>query len=261
MKLISGDAIASSTFEDDRTSIKSLQKALAVIDAVSRAEVPPRVAEVAIQVGVPRPTAYRIVQTLIAEGYLMQDPHSARLSIGYSVLAHSASLLDRNRLRLEALPHLQSLANHTGQRVNLGILHRNQVLYLAGVEKPSLPTIYTRFGKSAPAHCCSLGKAILAYLPEAELASLLAARPLRAHTPRSITSLMQFREELETIRQQRYATDREEHVTGSFCVAATIFDGQNSPIGAIGLSDRSLEAMLEHVAILQHTAELISYVV
>ncbi len=247
------------TGDDDRGLVKSLHKALAILEAVSLAEIPPRVAEVALQVGVPRPTAHRVVQTLIAEGYLTQDPHSGRLSIGLSVLGLSSSLLDHNRLRIEALPHLQSLANLTGQRVNLGILHRNQVLYLAGIEKPSLPTIYSRFGKSAPAHCCSLGKAILAHLPEPELHPILAARPLRAVTPNSITSPTRFRDELRSIREQGYAVDDEEHVVGSCCIAATIFDGQNRPIGAIGLSDRRLEALHEHIATLQHTAELIAH--
>ena len=213
-----------------------------------------------MRAGIPRPTAYRIAQTLIATGYLSLDPQSSRLSIGLSVLTLSASLLDRNRLRLEALPHLQSLANLAGARANLGILYRNQVLYLAGVEKPSLPTIYTRFGKSAPAHCCSLGKAILAYLPEPELQALLAVQPLVAYTSRSITSTVQLIEELETIRHQGYASDEEEHVAGSCCVAATIFDAQHRPLGAIGISNRTLDMLHEHIPVLKHTAEVISHV-
>ena len=75
------------------------------------------------------------------------DDGGPKDGIGYSVLQLSARLLDSNRLRIEALPHLQALANLTGERTNLGILHRNKVLYLAGVEKPSLPTIYSRFGQ------------------------------------------------------------------------------------------------------------------
>ena len=77
------------------------------------------------------------------------------------MLRLAASLLDSSLIRLESLPHLENLARITGERVNLGILHRHQMLYLAGVEKPSLPTIYSRFGKTSPAYCSSLGKSIL----------------------------------------------------------------------------------------------------
>ena len=247
--------------DDDRGAVKSLQKALAIMEAVGAAETPPRIAEVALMAGISRPTAHRIVQTLIAEGYLVQDAQSGRLSVGYSVLMLSASLLDRSRLRLEALPHLQALANLTGERTNLGILHQNRVLYLAGVEKPSLPTIYSRFGKTAPAHCCSLGKAVLAHLPEKEVQAIIAAEPLVAQTPSSITSVARFFEELEATRQQGYATDRREHMVNSCCVAATIFDGQNRAVGAIGVSARDLEPLLAHIPVLRHTAELISHVI
>jgi IclR family acetate operon transcriptional repressor len=246
--------------EDDRGTIKSLQKALAVLEEVSKADVPPRIAEVALAVGISRPTAYRIVQTLIASGYLSQDPQSGRLAIGYSVLQQSARLLDGNRMRLEALPHLQRLANVSGERTNLGILHQNRVLYLAGVEKPTLPTIYSRFGKTAPAHCCSLGKAILAHLPEKEVQELLVAQPPFAQTPRSITSTAKFMEELKLIREQGFAEDHEEHMMQSFCIAVTIFDGRNRAVGAIGISGKQMEPLREHIPILRLTADKISHV-
>jgi DNA-binding IclR family transcriptional regulator len=245
---------------DEQALGKSLQKGLSIIEAVSRADVPPRIAELAIGLEISRPTVHRVVQTLIAQGYLTQDPTSGRLSVGLSVLPLSASVLNRNRLRLEALPHLQSLASLTGERANLGVLYRNRVLYLAGVEKPTLPMIYSYFGKSAPAHCCSLGKAIMASLPEAEVRAVLTAEPLKAHTPRSITDLQSFSGELATIRGQGYAIDNEEHIISSFCVASPIFDGQNRAVGAIGVSGRSLATLLNHVDAVQRTAELISHV-
>ena len=169
--------LAKSTISDDpeRSAVKSLRKALTVLNAVAGADRPLTVAEVAINAGIARPTAYRFVQTLVAAGYLMQDPADGRLSVGFAVLPLASSLLDRNRMRVAALPHLQALAQQTGERANLGVLYRDRVMYVAGVEKPALPTIYSRFGKSAPAHCSSLGKAILAYLPEAELRALLDA--------------------------------------------------------------------------------------
>jgi DNA-binding IclR family transcriptional regulator len=190
----------------------------------------------------------------------VQSPVDGRLSIGLSVLPLAASLLDRNRMRLEALPHLHALAQQTGERVNLGILHRNQVLYLAGVEKPSLPTIYSRFGKTAPAHCSSLGKAILAFMRESELMPILQAQPLVAMTPASITSLPRFLEDLEQTRRRGYATDSQEAVAGSFCLGATIFDAANQPVGAVSLSGRALEPLIAHADTLRHTAEVISHV-
>jgi IclR family KDG regulon transcriptional repressor len=245
--------------DPDRSAVKSLRKALTVLNVIAGADRPLTVAEVAINAGIARPTAYRFVQTLVAAGYISQDPVDGRLSVGFAVLPLASSLLDRNRMRIEALPHLHSLAKETGERANLGILYRDRVLYIAGVEKPALPTIYSRFGKNAPAHCSSLGKAILAYMPDADVQALLARAPLTAHTPTTITSRAAFTKEIADTRARGYALDRAEHVLSSSCLAAPIFDANNRPIGAIGVSGRELEPLIKHQELVRHTAEIISH--
>lgn len=245
--------------DDDRDSAKSLRKALAVLQTVANSDAPPTMAKVAVEAGISRPTAYRLVRTLLDEGFLKQDPLSGRLSVGLSVLTLAASLLDSSKLRLEALPHLQSLSSLTGERTNLGILHRNRVLYLGGVEKPTLPMVYSRFGKTAPAHCCSLGKALLAFNPKSVVDAVLAAAPLTPQTPNSITSAPKFMKELELTRRRGYAIDREEHQLHSSCVAVPIFDASKQPVGAIGVSGTDVKPLLDHLPAIRHTAELISH--
>jgi len=245
--------------DSEVSAVKTLRKALTILDAFASSERSLTVAEVAIMTGVTRPTAHRLVQTLVGEGYLAQDARDGRISAGYSVLQLAGRLLDASRLRLEAMPHLESLARNCGERSNLGILHRGQLLFLAGVEKPSLPTIHSRFGNTAPAYCVSLGKAILADLPEARLNAYLADRPLLRRTPATITQQGALRRELAKVKRQGYALDKEEYMPGIFCVAATILiDG--SPAGAMGLTGRSLDGVMEHVGAVRRTAEVISHV-
>lgn len=245
--------------DDDKGSVKVLNKALAILEAIGTSPRPLRITEVAVAVGISRPTAYRIVNTLIADGFVSQDQFG-RLSIGMSILALTSSLLDSNRLRIEAMPHLQALATLTGERANLGIMHRNRVLYLAGVEKPSLPTIYTRFGKTAPAHCSSLGKTLLAYMSQAEVMRIISAEPLTASTQHSITTVQHLNEELATTRARGFGIDQQEHVLNSCCIAAPIFSG-GKIIGAMGISASTdkIEPLLEFVKVLQHTAEVVSH--
>ncbi len=250
---VSGKAVA----EDERSAVKSLRKALGILRAVTEAGRDPTVAEVAVQTQLARATTHRLVQTLLTEGYLEQV--DGRLSCGFSVLPLAASLLDHNRLRLEALPHLQTLAQKTMQRTNLGLLHQNRLLYLAGIEKPSLPTIYSRFGRMIPAHCCSLGKAILSHVSEDEVKALIAVQPLVAKTPNTITSIRSFMNELAAVRKRGYAIDKAEHVPGIYCVAAPIFDAQRRPIAAIGLSGSALDSVLNEAPLVMHTAEVISH--
>jgi IclR family KDG regulon transcriptional repressor len=243
----------------DLSAVKTLRKALAILDAFAAAERPLTVAEVAVRAGVTRPTAHRLIQTLVAEGYLSQDPGDSRIMPGYSVLQLAASLLDTNLIRLESLPHLETLARASGERISLGILHRHEMLYLAGVEKPSLPTIYSRFGKTSPAYCSAIGKSILAHLSEPELAAYLQHQPLIRHTDMTIADEAALRAELADIRRKGFAVDRGEFSPGSACVGAPIFMN-GRPVASVAVMGRTLEGLLAHTEIVQHTAEVISHV-
>ncbi len=245
--------------ETDLSAVKTLRKALVILDTFAAAERPLTVAEVAVRAGVTRPTAHRLIQTLIGEGYLAQDPGDSRITPGYSVLMLAGSLLDTNQIRLESLPHLETLAHSTGERVSLGILHRHQMLYLAGVEKPSLPTIFSRFGKTAPAYTSALGKAILAHLPGPEVDSYLRAVPLVRQTEFTITNEAALRAELAEVRRQGFAVDRGENAVGMCCVAAPLLV-HDRPVAAIAVIGRALEPLLPHKEEVQHTAEVIGHV-
>lgn len=248
--------------EDPRLpGVKTLGKALTLLDVVAASDHPPTISELALKAGLTRPTAHRLVQTLVAAGFLQQDLLDNRLTIGFAVLPLASSLLDRNRLRLEALPHLQALAHKMNERVNLGILNRNRVLILAGGEKPSLPTIYSRFGRSVPVHCCALGKAMLAFLPTEDVQAIVKAQPLTARTPKTITTVSALLKDLEAVRARGYSIENGENSPTSCCVGVPILDDHDRPIAAISVSARSLDALIRNISEALRTAELISHIV
>ena len=81
----------------------------------------------------------------------------------------------------------------------------------------------SRVGDRAPAHCTGLGKALLAYEPEAVVRESLTAG-LRAYTPKTITRMSALLTELAKVRTVGYAVDDEEHEVGVVCVAAPVFE-------------------------------------
>ena len=243
--------------DPDYAAVKTLRKALTILDVFAGSERFLTVAEVAIMSGVTRPTAHRLIQTLVAEGYLSQDARSGRIAPGYSALQLAGRLLDANRLRSEALPHLETLAKRSGARSNLGILHRGEILFLAGVEGGSEAAPYSRLGKTAPAYCVALGKAILAELPATQLSHYLANQPLLRRTPSTITQQRGLRKELAQVRREGHAVDAEEYITGVFCIAAAIHVGDGSA-AAIGLAGSSLDSLLDHVVAVREAAAAIS---
>ncbi len=246
------------TLAPERSEVKSLRKALDILTVVALAEHALSVPVIAKRAGVARPTGYRIVQTLLAAGFLKEDAVTGAISIGYSALPLAASVLDRDRFRLEAMPHLEQVAHTIGERVNLGVIYNDRVLYLAGIEKPSLPSIYSRFGRTVPANCSSLGKAVLAQYSTSELNDFLDRVPFVSQTEHSICDRVRFVEELDRVREQGYAYDLEENALGSFCMGVPIF-ARGKVIGAISVSTRSLSSLSGVETTLGSAAEQISH--
>ena len=240
-------------------AVKSLVKALEILECVSASNGSPSVGHISAELGLNRTTTHRLVKTLESKGYLAYQVATKGYQIGLSFLPLTARLLDGNKLRVESLPHLQALALKTGERINLGILHDGEVLYIGGIEKPSLPLAFSRFGNRAPAHCCSLGKIILAYLDEPQVNAILTRRPLLRLTPNTITDTKRFKKHLGEIRAQGYAIDNAEHVVDSYCVSALIRSPIGGPLGAISISGGDLDKIKQQIPDLRQTAELISH--
>jgi DNA-binding IclR family transcriptional regulator len=240
-------------------SVGTLVKALDILNAMSAASAM-SVAQIAAAVRLNRTTTHRIVQTLASYGYVQALPQKGFYAVGFKVLPLAGQLLDSNRVRVAALPHLNDLAMKAGERVNLGVLFDGELLYIAGIEKPSLPNVYSRFGKRAPVHCCSLGKAILAFLPAAAADEILAARGLVRETEGTIVDRAALAADFAATRSRGYALDREEHLPNTFCIAAPIFDAARLPIAAVGVSGGNLDNILAQADNVRLAAEIVTHV-
>jgi DNA-binding IclR family transcriptional regulator len=94
----------------------------------------------------------------------------------------------------------------------------------------------------------SMGKALLASLPDAQVRSLLRGKKLQAQTPNTVSSMKQLLEQLGAIRARGFAINDEETVIGLRSVAATIRDHQGSPIAAVNVAVPSARCTLERLA-------------
>jgi DNA-binding IclR family transcriptional regulator len=199
------------------------------------------------------------VQTLVKQLYLQPAAAGRGFEIGLKFLPLAARQLDTNRVRLAALPHLAALAHEAGERTNLGVLFEDQLLYLAGVEKPDLPAMYSRFGRLAPVHCCSLGKAIVSTYDEASQRAILTRRPLLHQTPNTRTEIEAIMVDLAETARRGYAIDDEEHMAGSWCVAAPVYDAAPQAVAAVSVSGGRREHILGTAENVRHTAQIITH--
>jgi len=205
---------------------RSVERALTILHLFVVGEAEIGLSDISGRVGLHQSTVFRLLATLSASGFTEQSAQTGRYRLGPAALSLGQAFLRHSDLRQIAEGPLASLRDHTGETAHLATLDRSEVLYLEKL--PGLHPIglmSSRVGDRAPAHCTGLGKALLAYEPEAVVRESLTAG-LRAYTPKTITRMSALLTELAKVRTVGYAVDDEEHEVGVVCVAAPVFDSR-----------------------------------
>ena len=239
--------------EEDGT----IGKAIAVLDMAATADRPLRLAELQARCDFPKATLHRLLQALTRQGMLAQDATGA-YSAGLRLVRLAHSAWAQSDLAGVARPHLDALAAATGATVHLAQLDQGQVLYLDKRNAARPVSMFSAAGKVGPAYCTGVGKAILAFLPEANLAQALAQQSFHRFTPGTLADPQALRAELAEIRARGHAYDREEHEPGIICCAVPVLDRRAQPIAAVSVTaptrETALSALKLHLPALKQTA-------
>lgn len=210
----------------------AVPKALRVLEAVAARKRPLSIAEIATALDLPQPTAHRIVGTLEKLGFVGREPGRRRIiegsrfvSLGLDVLRASAGSGTRHAL-------LATLAKKTGESCNLGVMAGNHVVYVDRVESRWPLGLRFEPGSRVPLHCTSIGKLLLAQLPEEVLDAHLSNGPLVRYTAATITDPRRLKEELRRTRRQGYSVDNQEFMSGVVCVAVPVHGPRDDQVCA-----------------------------
>jgi len=185
--------------------------------------------------GIPKASAFRILETLCYLGYVSKTEHGL-YRLTFRLMDVAGVVQERNLLRKMATPFLEKLQRRTGETVNLGLLEGNEVVYVEVLESSQSLRMVPRVGSNAPLHATSLGKAIAAHLPVEDLNRLLRGNRLRRLTDRTIIADSAFRDELSRIRDCGFALDNQEETGGCTCIGAAILDARGDVLGAVSVS-------------------------
>jgi DNA-binding IclR family transcriptional regulator len=218
-----------------RYTVDAAAKALELLGAFSFNERRLTLGDLAARTGIPRATAFRLLSTLDAYGFVTKVGGEYQLGVKCFMLGNIvAADLD---LKEVAQPHLVALRDTTRETTHLAILDHWQVVYLERLPSPHpVGFMRSRVGAILPAFCTALGKTLLSSLPEEEVAAWAASQKFPSLTPRTITSPKRLLKELGVTRQRGYALDEEEHEMGVRCVAAPIRNHQGHVIAAISVA-------------------------
>jgi IclR family transcriptional regulator, pca regulon regulatory protein len=209
------------------------------------------IADIADELGMSRSTTHRYVITLVALGYLEQGA-SRKYRLGLRVTDLGMSALNSTGLREHAHPYLEELRQRTSYTTSLGVLEGADILYVdrvrsyrRGSQNKTELNLHT--GSRVPAYCTSMGKLLMAYLPEAEQRDLLATTKLTKHGPNTITSKKALRDELDQIATNGFAVDDQELAPDLYAIAAPIRNEARDTVAAVNLSAHATIITLEEL--------------
>lgn len=220
----------------DRQGDGTVGKAMDVLDTVASFGRPVRFSELLENAPYPKATLYRFLQTLTHQGMLQLDPDKGTYSPGMRLVRLAHSAWAQSSLAPIARTWIDSLAASTGETVHLAQLDSGQVLYVDKRNAAKPVDMFAQAGKVGPAYCTGVGKAMLAFLPEEQLAAAISRQSFFRHTAHTLASPEALRTELSEIRKRGHAFDREEHEPGIICCAAPILSRTGRVLGAISVT-------------------------
>lgn len=221
-------------------TVGSLAKGLRVIEAFGADRPRMAIAEVAAATGLDRATARRCLLTLHELGYADYDgkfftltPRVLRLGMGALAALPLAQVVQ---------PWLDQLSDRIGQSTSVSILDETEIVYLARAAQRRVMSIGLLPGSRLPAHCTSMGRVLLAALPEAQAAEVIEASDLTPRTPFSLTRPEDIMERVRLARVQGYAVIDQEIETGLRSIAVPLYGSHGRVVAALNTGVAAVQA-------------------
>ena len=222
--------------DGNRQSVKSLFKMLDVLECFSSTDRELSVVEMAARTGLPRTTVHRIVDSLRAVGFLDQEASRDRYRLGLKLFELGSTALTNLPLYREAPPFVDTLSKLSGEDVHLCIFDGAQMVFVNRSDQVGgrpHNTVITM--EATPCHSTGVGKAALAFQPEAVIERVIRAG-LPRFTGNTIVDPDRLKEELAAIRARGYSIDDCEHEPDLRCVGAPIRNAAGRVFAAISAS-------------------------
>lgn len=213
--------------------VQSVERAVTILEILARSG-EAGVTEIAVEIGVHKSTAFRLVSTLERSGLVEQAEDRGKYRLGMGILRLAGATTARLDVVQESRAICRKLAADTGETVNIAVLSDRSALYLDQVSGGSGLQSHNWVGQHVPLHATSNGKILLSGLSGDELNAALPALP--AYTDFTISTRKNLRHELEEVRAQGYAVAVDELEVGLTAVAAPIRNAHGDVIASLSLS-------------------------
>jgi IclR family pca regulon transcriptional regulator len=223
--------------------IGGFAKGLRVIEAFGEARPRLTITDVSHDTGLDRATARRCLLTLAELGYAAYDGKFFELTPKILRLGHA--YLSATPLPRIVQPYLDQLSETVGQSASVSVLDGAEIVYVARAAQKRVMSINLMPGSRLPAYCASMGRVLLAALPEAEARAIVEASDRQASTPFTKTDPETLMEELSHVRRQGYALIDRELDVGLRSIAVPLENARGRVVAALNIGAPAAHAATE----------------
>jgi DNA-binding IclR family transcriptional regulator len=223
---------------DGPYQLHSLDRAVSVLEVLSKSDVPLGLAEICQRMGLHKSTAHRSLMVL-ERSMLIERTGENRFRLGMKLHELGNRAVEQSDLRSRAHPFFRRLSTQVGETLHLSVLRDASIVYLDKMEPKHRVRMACRVGITNPVYCTSMGKAMLAFQPEKSIEQAVAKIRFTPFTHKTLRSPEALLKSLERVRRRGYAIDDEEIELGVRCIGAPIFNEDREPIAAVSVSGPS----------------------
>ncbi|MBD3625040.1 MAG: IclR family transcriptional regulator [Rhodobacteraceae bacterium] len=228
-------------------NLKSLQKIVRVLDCFSTGRRALSVSDICALTGFPRSTTHRLLASMRDVGFLEQEHERDQYRLGLKLFELGSIALTNLELHREGRDIVDALHRLTGRTVHLAVFDGERAVVIQRNEVGADALAPSTFVENSPAHCTSVGKAILAHQDAAAIDRVVASG-LERFTETTLTDPEALRADLVRTRTRGYAVDEGEHRPGIRCIGAPIRNQSGRVFAAISVSAPSWQLPPDDVA-------------
>lgn len=215
--------------------IQSLARGMEILSYLERCG-SATINEIADELGVDKSTASRLVDTMKHYDMVRLDPMNKKYRLGLRILYLGDGVRRSINVASISRPFMHKLCEAIGESVHLASVSNDMVYIIDQVRSKRKYNLSANIGMIEPWHCSSVGKCILAYMPDDEVERICSGQEMTRYTKKTITKVDKLKKELARIREAGYAMDDEEVVEGVCCIATPIFNYGGYVNHSLGIS-------------------------
>ena len=229
-----------------KNMVRSLAKGFQILETFTATETEFTQSEISRRTGLDPGTTFRMVQTLLALGYIQKIEDTRRFRLSLKVLDLGFNAVARTDLRAVARPILRALVGSVIEAASLAVLDGAEMVYLervhAGLARLGVDV---RIGTRLPAYSTAMGQAVLAFLPEDTIQRVLKLRKRIKLNPTTPVTIDEINRCLNRVRRQGYAVADPKIIVGLHVLAAPVLDADGQSVAAISAAAPAMNISLK----------------